>query len=71
MVCATPRRGCRDQGTYAVAAPELAAHQLGKSLDGDQEVPPRGVPGTGIIRDPATADQAMNMRVMTPTPTIP
>jgi hypothetical protein len=50
---------------------ELAAHQFGKSLDGEQEVSARRVPGAGVLGDPAAADQAMNMRVQTPTPTIP
>src|SRR5208282_3113282 len=43
--------------------PELATYQLGKSLDGQQKVPSRRVPGAGVLGDPAAADQAMNMRV--------
>ena len=42
---------------------ELAAHQFGESLDGDQELPPRRMPGAGVLGDAAAADQTMNMRV--------
>ena len=51
--------------------PELAAHQPGESLDGHQELPARRMPGGAVLGDPAAADQAMNMRVETPTSTIP
>ena len=51
--------------------PELAAYQLGESLDGYQEFPARRMPGAGVLGDAAAADQAMNVRVETPTPTIP
>ena len=50
---------------------ELAANQFGESLDGYQEFTARRMPGGSVLRDAATADQAMNMRVQTPTPTIP
>ena len=60
-----PRRVGDDEiGTLSPQhRPELAAHQLGESLDGDQELPARRMPGAGVLGDPAAADQAMNMRV--------
>ena len=51
--------------------PELAAHQLGQSLDGHQEFTARRMPGAGVLRDAAATDQTMNVWVQTPTPTIP
>jgi hypothetical protein len=67
-------RGIRDDkiGAFSVQQrPELAAHQPGESLDGYQEVAARRVPGGGVLGDAAATDEAMNMRVETPTPTIP
>ena len=51
--------------------PELAAYQFGESLDGYQEFTARRMPGGGILGDAAATDQTMNVRVLTPTPTIP
>src|SRR6202051_3462639 len=42
---------------------ELAAHQFGKSLDGEQEVLACRVPGAGVLGDPRSEERAMNMRV--------
>ena len=67
----------RRVGDVEIGAPalqqraELTAHQLGESLDGEQELPARRMPGGGVFGDPAAADQTMNVRVKTPTPTIP
>jgi hypothetical protein len=43
--------------------PELAAYQLGKSLDGYEEFPPGRMPGAGVVGDAAAIDQTMNVRV--------
>ena len=56
----------RDDEIGALSAqevPEFAAHQFVESLDGHQEVPPRRMPGGGVLGDPAATDQAMNVRV--------
>src|SRR5665213_1618461 len=42
---------------------ELSPYQPGESLDGNQELPARRMPGCAVLGDPATTDQAMNMRV--------
>ena len=47
----------------AQEVPEFAAHQFVESLDGQQEVPPRRMPGGGVLGDPAATDQAVNVRM--------
>jgi hypothetical protein len=70
--CAPHRVGDDEIGALAPQqCPDLATHLPRERLDGYQEFPPRRVPGAGVIGDPAAADQTMNMRVQTPTPTIP
>jgi hypothetical protein len=68
-----PHRVADDEvGAFsAQQRPELAAYQFGESLDGYQELPARRMPGGGVPGDAAATDQAMNVRVLTPTPTIP
>ena len=51
--------------------PELAAYQFGESLDGYQEFTARRMPGGGVLGYAAATDQAVDVRVLAPTPTIP
>jgi hypothetical protein len=50
---------------------ELAAHEVGQDLGRDKEGPAGGMPGAAVGGHPAPGHQAMNMRMMAPTPTIP
>src|SRR4051812_8975113 len=63
-VLAPHRVGDDEIGTLSLQQrPELAAHQLGESLDGEQERPARRMPSAAVPGDPAATDQAMDMRV--------
>ena len=66
--------GLRDDEIGTLSAqevPEFAAHQFVESLDGNQKLPACRMPGGGVLGYTAAADQAVNVRVQTPTPTIP
>ena len=42
---------------------ELAAHELGQGLDGDEEGIARGIPMAAVVGDAAAGDQAVDMGV--------
>ena len=69
----TPRGIGDDKvGTFSAQhRAELAANQPGESLDGYQEVVACRGPGGGVLGDAAAADQAVNVGMVTLTPTIP
>ena len=50
---------------------EFAAHQLGQGDVRDEKSFARRMPVAAVIGDPAAGDEAMDVRVVEPTPTIP
>src|SRR5262249_43054152 len=50
---------------------EQATEEPGEDRNGEEKAEPAGDPALAIGRDAASRDDAMNMRVMAPTPTIP
>jgi hypothetical protein len=72
-----PRSGPYGLGQNQVGAallerrPELAAEQFGQGLLWDEEGVARRIPVVAVIGDATSGDQAVDVGVMTPTPTIP